>query len=108
MEVLDTATLVKFAKVLPGAAEHENCYAVVQEFLETQKKAQDAAKVAESLPKADTESEPTAGSIPQTSASGIQPSRPVSEMTQEPSDDSCSQADNKAESKEEKEAPTEN
>ena len=100
MEVLDTATLVKFAKVLPGAAEHENCYAVVQEFLE--------AKAAESLPKANTESEPTADSIPQTSVPGIQPSRPVSEMPQEQSDDSRSQAGNKAESNEEKEAPTEN
>lgn len=108
MEVLDTATLVKFAKVLPGAAEHENCYAVVQEFLEAQKKAQDAAKAAESLPNANTESEPTADSIPQTSVPGIQPSRPVSEMPQEQSDDSRSQAGNKAESNEEKEAPTEN
>ena len=106
-------TSVSFEETFPGqimgsAAEHENCYAVVQEFLEAQKKAQDAAKAAESLPKANTESEPTADSIPQTSVPGIQPSRPVSEMPQEQSDDSRSQAGNKAESNEEKEAPTEN
>ena len=46
-DVLDTATLVKFAKVLPGIDEHENCYDIVKEFLESQKKEQDEARAAE-------------------------------------------------------------
>ncbi len=46
-DVLDTATLVKFAKVLPGIAEHENCYDIVKDFLESQKKEQDEARAAE-------------------------------------------------------------
>lgn len=108
IEVLDTATLVKFAKVLPGATEHENCYAVVKGFLEAQKKEQEEAKAAENAKNPDNADTSTESS-PKEQKSEPDPIEPhLDSPCTQTNDNVLTRNKVASESKEEKEAPTGN